>query len=270
MYYGASVPYKVSVPEWEARLGSTLSMHRSYFQTDHNEAERLVRQCRNDVQRSRLAHVSVKPRKPWADIAAGAQDDWLDAFLRPLGEMGGPVIFTLHHEPENDAGGPGMAPSDYVAMQHRLITRAADLAPEVIVAPVLQHWTFDPLREQEVDPSVWLVPEAQVMGLDVYNPWSRTNGKPWRSFGNKMDEVLEWFGDTPILIGEYGCREDPELPGRAAEWLRAAAEYGQRHDFVSMSYFNSAVDSEDGTWALSGETEEEFADLLASDWVARV
>ncbi len=256
--------------DWEDRLGSNLSMHRSYFQTDHDEATQLLRQCRNDVERARLAHVSVKPEHLWSEIAAGERDDWLDSMLRPLGELAAPVIFTLHHEPENDAGGPGMAPSDYVAMQHHLIERAADLAPLVLVAPVLQHWTFDPLREDRTDPSVWLVPGAQVVGLDVYNPWSRTNGKAWRSFGNKMDEVMEWFGDTRILIGEYGCREDTELPGRRAEWMSAAAEYGQRHDFVSMSYFNSAVDSTDGTWELSGASEDTFSELLAADWVARV
>ena len=38
--------------------------------------------------------------------------------------MSAPVIFTLHHEPENDAGGTGMSPSDYVAMQRHLIERA--------------------------------------------------------------------------------------------------------------------------------------------------
>jgi hypothetical protein len=114
-----------------------------------------------------------------------------------------------------------------------------------------------------------LVPGAQVVGLDVYNPWSATNGKVWRSFGNKMDEVAGWFPDTPLLIGEYGCRHDPDNPGLAAEWLRDAAAYGLGHGFLSMSYFNSGVQSPDGTWALQGETEQAFADVLASDWVAR-
>ena len=82
-----------------------------------------------------------------------------------------------------------------------------------------------------------------MIGLDLYNPWSPTNGKAWRSFGSKVDEVISWFGDTPLAIGEYGCREDPENPGLAAEWLRDAAEYARTHNIVSMSYFNSGVGS---------------------------
>ena len=81
--------------------------------------------------------------------------------------------------------------------------------------------------------------------------------------------MIGWFGDTPLAIGEYGCREDPDNPGLAAEWLRDAAEYARTHNFVSMSYFNSGVNSPDGTWALRASTEQAFAELLASDWVAR-
>jgi hypothetical protein len=128
----------------------------------------------------------------------------------------------------------------------------------------------DPLRDDgEADPSAWIVPEAAVIGLDIYNPWSPTNGKEWSSFGSRTEEVAGWFGDTPIVIGEYGCRVDPHNPGLAAEWLRDAAEYARTHNIVSMSYFNSGVNSPQGTWELTRETERAFAELLASDWVAR-
>jgi len=96
-----------------------------------------------------------------------------------------------------------------------------------------------------------------------------TNGKVWRSFGSKMDEVIGWFGNTPIAIGEYGCREDPENPGLATEWLRDAAAYARTHNIVSMSYYNSDVNSPEGSWELQGETEQAFAEMLASEWVAR-
>jgi hypothetical protein len=278
MYYGASVPHGRSLRAWEDELGSTLALHRSFFTPDYNETDQLVHRCRDDLAHGRLPHVSIKPIWTWADIASGHRNDWLDGMLRPLGELSAPLILTVHHEPENDAGATGMAPSDYVAMQRHVLEQAAELAPQVIVAPVLQHWTFDPLSTDadgtrpvgsQWDAKDWMVPEAPVIGLDVYNPWSATNGKEWRSFGSKMDEVIGWFGETPLLIGEYGCRNDPENPGLAAEWLRDAAEYGRTHNFVSMSYFNSGVQSPDGTWALQGEMEQAFAELLTSDWVAR-
>jgi hypothetical protein len=147
LYYGASVPYGRSLRAWEQELGSALAVHRSYFTPDLNEVEQLVARCRDDLARGRLPHVSMKPAGTWRDIAAGERDDWLASMLRPLAEEEAPVLFTLNHEPENDAGPPGMKPSDYVAMQRRLIDLAAQLAPMVIVAPVLQGWTFAPRRE---------------------------------------------------------------------------------------------------------------------------
>lgn len=270
LYYGASLPASRSLPQWEDQLGSRLSLHRSYFKPDDNETTQLLAQCRDDIAHGRLPHVSIKPTWSWRSIATGRHDDWLTEVLTRLGEESTPVFFTIHHEPENDAGPPGMTPADFVAMQERAVRFAAELAPRVSVVPVYQYWTFDPLREGGDDPRAWIAPTASVAGLDVYNPWSATNGKRWRSFGSKVSEVLPWFDGTPLAIGEHGCRVDPANPGLAAEWLRDAADFARQHGIVSLSYFNSHVNSPDGTWALQEETERAFGELLSADWVARV
>lgn len=268
LYYGASVPHYRSLEQWEGELGHSLAVNRSFFTPTRHQPRQLVECCLDDIAHDRLSHVSMKPQGTWRDIASGAQDTWLEALIGPLRETGRPILFTMHHEPENDAGAPGMLPADFVAMQRHLIEVAARGPSRVVVVPVLQQWTFDPVRT-DIDPAAWLVPEATVMGLDVYNHWSPTNGQPWRSFGSKADEALSWLGDTPIAIGEYGCREDPENPGLAAEWLRDAATYAREHAIISMSYYNSRINAPEGSWELGGSTEQAFAEMLASDWVAR-
>ena len=102
MYYGASVPHSRSLANWEDELGSTLALHRSYFTPDDNETDQLVHRCRTDLDRGRLPHVSIKPSWAWQDIASGVHDHWLDELLTQLGEMSASLIFTLHHEPENN------------------------------------------------------------------------------------------------------------------------------------------------------------------------
>lgn len=268
LYYGASLPPHRSLPAWEAQLGTTLALNRSYFTPERNEAAHLVHQCRADLRRRRLPHVSTKVPGSWRDVADGRYDGWLAEMLTGLAREQAPVFFTLHHEPENDAGAPGWTSSDFVAMQRRAIRLARGLAPEVTVVPVLQRWTFEPLNSHG-DPAAWLVPEAAVMGVDIYNAWSPTNGKAWRSFGSCVDDVLGWVGDQPVAIGEYGCREDPLNPGLAADWLRDAADYARDHHLVSLSYFNSAAHSPDGSLELSADMERTFARLLGSEWVAR-
>lgn len=268
LYYGASLPSHRSLSAWERTLGQPLALNRSYFSPERNEATALAAQCNDDLSNGRLPHVSSKAPGTWHEVATGAYDDWLTGILASLHTEGRPVFLTLHHEPENDAGGPGMLPWDFVAMQRHTIDLAADLAPDVTVVPVLQHWTFDPLHV-DGNPRAWIVPGAAVLGVDIYNAWSPTNGKPWRSFGSRADEVVGWFGDTPIAIGEYGCREDPQNPGAVGIWLRDAAEYARTHNVVSLSYFNSGVNAPDGTLEIRGEAEATFAELLGSDWVVR-
>jgi hypothetical protein len=108
-----------------------------------------------------------------------------------------------------------------------------------------------------------------VFGVDVYNPWAMTNGQEWRTFSSLTDEVVKWAGDTPLAIGEYGCRDDPSNPGLLSEWLRDAATYCRETNVVAMSYFDSAIGAVDGTWELQGEAEQTFGELLGSDWVTR-
>jgi hypothetical protein len=268
LYYGASVPDDRSLPKWERELGTTIAVNRSYFTPDRNETSQLIQCCRDDLAHQRLSHMSTKAPSTWAGVAAGDHDDWLSDIFRRLDAEHGPVFFTLHHEPENDAGPAGMKAADFVGMQQRAIRLAARLAPQVTIVPIIQHWTFDPMNVGS-DPAAWIVRDASVLGFDVYNPWAPANGKLWRSFGSRVDDVLSWFGDAPIVIGEYGCREHPDDPDLASEWMRDAAEYARGHNLVSMSYFNSAVHSPDGSYALEGRAEQMFARLLNSDWVAR-
>lgn len=265
LYYGASLPPSRSISQWEADLGARLAVHRSFFRRDG--AAPLVAQSGDDLKMGRLPHVSIKPKGTWADIASGRRDQWLDGMIDGLAALDGPVFLTVHHEPENDAGADGMRAGDFVAMQQRVIKRAGQAAPNVTVVPVLMHWTFEPGRGDK-DPKGWVVPEAQVFGLDLYNPWSPGNGKEWRSFGSKLEDVLPWADSRPIAIGEYGCHNDPSQPGRAADWMRAAFTYAREHNVVSMAYFNSALNSE-RTWKLDGQREKAFASALKSSWVVR-
>lgn len=268
LYYGASLPYYRSLPEWEKELGTTLSVHRSYFTPDPNETAQLVYRCNDDLAHNRLPHVSSKSPSTWRDVASGLHDRWLSDILRRLDSLDGPVFFTLHHEPENDAGPAGLKAADFIAMQRRAIRLAAELAPLVTIVPVVQHWTFDPLNASG-DPEAWIVHEATVLGFDVYNPWSPTNGKVWRSLSERVDNVVGWFGDKPIAIGEYGCRNDPADPDMVVEWLADAARCARNRNVISMSYFNSRLNARDGTLELGPGAEREFARLLASGWVHR-
>lgn len=262
LYYGAAVPPE-NLAALERAVGARLSCHRTYFVA--GEEHRLFAQARADVALGRVPLVSIKPPGSWAQTATNVA--WLDSLLQPLSEVPGPVYLIIHHEPENDASSYGTA-ADFVAMQRAALRRATSAGTNVTVVPVLSSWSFDTTAARQ--PSEWNVEEAPVYGVDLYNPWSPTNGAAWVSFAERLALSQPTAAGRPILIGEYGCRSDPSQPGRAADWLVSAFSSALRADVVAMAYFDSYRNSHDGTWELDAETLPVFAYLMRQRHVAHL
>lgn len=249
LYYGASVMGTLSLPQLERQLGGALTVRRSYFLASNVSG--LLQRVNEDHAKRRFPLVSTKLPGTWADVAAGRCDGWLGGLLRALKATGHPVMLCLNHEPENDAGPPGMSPANYVAMQQHAISLAQGLAPNTTIVPILMQWTFDPRSGRT--PSDWVVPSSDVFGFDIYNQWSPDNGLPWIPFAQKASMVLPYTDGKPIAIAEYGCRTDKSQPGRASGWMIDAFNYCSGHNVIAMSYFDSAQHTRFGTFQLDGE-----------------
>lgn len=261
LYYGASLQSGKSLPGWEQQLGCTLGAHHTYFSPSAVSA--MVNQADDDVQHARLPHVSIRPPSTWANVAAGGQDAWVHSILNGLNTVAGPVFLTVSPEPESEESPDGCTPADFVAMQNRLIMLNARLDSSVVtIIPVLMAWTFNPGSGRDVDQ--WFVANAQVIGVDAYNPWSEHNGKPWRTMATLMAHVVEKVTEQPLAIVEYGCRTDPDDPDSAAQWMTDTYNFAVDHNVVSMTYFNSGAHSPDGTWALDDVRGPVFQAILQS------
>jgi hypothetical protein len=260
LYFGASTPPD-HLPAFEAQLGDRLSCYRSYFAAD--QIAELHHRVAGDLAAGRMPIASIKPPGSWAATAKNAA--WIDELVGPLGDLKKQLFLCVHHEPENDAAAYGTA-ADFVDLQNAVLGAAEKTAPKVIVVPILGTWSFDERSERV--PSDWNVHGAGVYGLDLYNPWSPTNGKDWIPFADKLDSAREEADGRPMLIGEYGCRSDPSQPGRAAQWLTDAFAAALDDGVVAMAYFNSSRNSPDGTWELDSETLPVFEQLMSGPNVA--
>ena len=219
-----------------------------------------------DVANGRIPLISTKVPGSWASVAAGDQDAWLLDRIRALATIKGPVWLALHHEPAGDG-----AASDWVAMQqhaHKLIKANST---NIALVGILNGWEF---KKKGGDPSAYNMPVGtgvDVMGFDSYNGWSPSNGKAWQPVSDVFapaTTIASW--GYPTLVGEYGVRTDPNNPGRAAQWLRDAYSYAAAHNFVGLSYFDSAQNSPDGSWALDSERMPAFRDSLRGAFTARM
>lgn len=264
LFYGASVMPGLSLPALERALDHRLTLRRSYFNAAQVDA--LLSRVAEDHDAARLPVVSVKLPGSWAQVAAGEHDGWLDDLLDRLDSSARPVMLSLHHEPENDVGGPGMTAGDWVGVQQRAITAARGTT--ITILPILMAWTF--LARSGRNPDEWWVPGAAVVGIDTYNSWSPTNGAVWTSFEEGVAAVRSYAGSVPLLVAEYGCRTPPDDPARAGSWMRDAFEYSYRNGIIGLSYFDSSINSPDGSWILDDVRTQAMRECIGEPQVVQL
>ncbi len=259
VYFGASVVGGTDVlAALEAKVGSTVGVHRSYYTP--SSLPQMYRVITEAHAKGRLPSVSTKVPDTWASCAAGKQDAWFRTLLTTLQNSGKPVFLTLHHEPEDDAGPTGMRPQDWREMNEHVHALTLSIAPRVTIVPILMQYTFTSMSGRR--PADWVPTTTKVFSTDCYNAWSPTNGLAWRSLEEKMDLVMPYAAGRPVVLGEYGCRTDAKQPGRAADWMRDAFDYARTHNIVSMSYFNSYRNSRFGTWEMDAERLAAFKEII--------
>ncbi len=264
VFYGASVVASYGLSTLESKLGHRLGCHRGYFVP--NSQKGLLQQVKDDHAKGRLPIVSTKVPDTWANMASGKQDSWLRNLLSALAADKQPVMLTLHHEPENDAGPTGMKAQDWRSMYDHAVVLAASLAPNVTMTPVLMQFTFEPGSGRK--PADWVPTTTKVFATDCYNAWSPTDGLQWRALGDKLSLVLPYANGRPIVLAEYGCRTDPKHPGAAAQWMRDAFDWCRTHNVVAMSYFNSWQHTRFGTWELDAERLGAMKSIITSPQTA--
>lgn len=264
LYYGAAVMASLSIDDLEAAIGGILTVRRSYYLADGVSG--LIARVREDHDAGRFPLVSTKLPGTWADVAQGKYDSWLGDLLQRLDAERFPVMLSLHHEPEDDIGPDGMSAGSWQDMQRHAIDLAAELTDNTTIVPILMQWTFDPRSGR--DPHEWICDEAPLFGLDLYNQWFYGGGIPWVSFEDKLATVRKLVPDKPIMVGEYGCRSDPDQPGRAAGWMLDAYRVAAQSNVVGLSYYDSNLHSPNGSWVLDQERTEAMARCRQRDATA--
>lgn len=265
IYYGASEDTDVVLA---GQVGHALGADREYFQS--GEVAKMVAYAAAALQRGSLPIVSIKPQGTWADIAAGRSDAWVQTIVSQLAALPGIVLWSIHHEPENDVNGTTMTAATFKAMCQHVNAMSTGNA---WFGPILMSGKYNPIATPDATKRLkvgdWVAPDSgRWFGFDGYNHFDAASGLKWRT----VEDTFGWFvgGKTfkgallpglrdinpnvPIVLCEYGVREDPADPNRASAWLAEAYEWCISHGLAGMSYFSSANNVNDGgsSWKLSG------------------
>jgi plastocyanin len=178
----------------------------------------------------------------WRDIAAGLHDAEIDAQAAKVIDFVAPMFFTFHHEPTT--GPPGGdscgTPEEFIAAwQH---VRARFIAAGV--TNVTYAWTMTAWSFLQGSAEMWYPgnDHVDVIAADGYNWFNcRFHPGPWR----EPQEVFQEFYDfgiakgKPMAIAEYGTGEDPDVPGKKAQWFANFADtMKQWPEIKAVLYFN--------------------------------
>jgi hypothetical protein len=266
LYFGTSVRYDQPLPRPDAVGPQMLrrTMSRRFYRPGQETT--MLRMAQLDREVGILPFVSMKPPGTWASVAQGRYDDWVRTLIDGLGSSTSPVMFAIQHEPENDVSFE-QTPAEWVAMQRHLIGMARRRTRQVTVVPVLMQYTFDPSSHRS--PADWLVPDTDLQGLDVYNPWQPGSDKQWLTFPDMVARARAVVGSVPLIVPEYGCHTDIADPTRTQTWLHDAFDYSTQNNVVGLAYFD-AIGPDGSSWQLDATGSDALAQLSRRPEVAQL
>lgn len=263
-------------PRHEVPTGEPLSVRRTFYQWNHRTGY-MIQTVTEDVSRGRLPWVSIKT-PGWQEMASGAHDADIDAMLRALDRIDGPVWLTIHHEPE---GGGGVnspddpaGPAGHLAMNRRVRQRMNAVGVDnVALAPILMDWTWDPASGR--NPNAWWDPDVyDFVGVDHYVCYSGSTACVSESLLNDIwYDVRAWAADqgVDVAVGEWGMRGDGEDAARRLRaWYEAAVEShsdGRGARVAALSAFDSDANVPQ-SYVLVGRQLTTFHELLTDDRTA--
>lgn len=264
LYFGATNDHLASR---ETFAGHRLGLNRTYWNSSSGSTSSAVSQASTDIAAGRVPWLSFKLQGltgqgtgvGWAQFASGAGDTWFNGLLASLDAInGGPIMVTLHHEPNGD--GPA---TDYLAMSNHAMSLKGSSYPQILMTPCLS-WNYYDITSGAVRYSAWASKTScDVFGFDSYNHISYVpaNGKKLLSvsdmFGLQKAELAALDSTKPWAVGEWGNRTNPSSAGQAATQMLAAYDYARQNGCMGLSWFDSGTNVNDGgsTWVLDNTSD---------------
>lgn len=261
----------------EGLLGGKLAITRHYFGWNESPVDVFVEWS---IANGHLPLISWhafgrngSPHIRWTDIAAGTHDDRIRDSARRIRALNSAVLFSFHHEPEDDIdaigaqGTCGENGREFVTAYDHV--HAMFENEGVVNARWLATLQSSTLRGGNRDPDEWVPTTHEWLAVDGYN---RLDPGGWRSFEELFGAAHQRAraDGTGLFIQEVGCVEDPTDPTAKGDWLRTAHQLVKTWpEFAGLLYshviglfggtgeylyrFDSSAESSEAFAALAGD-----------------
>lgn len=263
-YWGAAVGGNTDpFVRHEQTVGKSLSIRRTFWQWDSDgnagngfQNTGMFSAVSSDLSKDRLPFISFKVPS-WSTAGSGGYDSLIDDLLRKLDAYGKPIWIAFNHEPEND----GLASADWRSMQTKIRQRMTAVGTKNIAfMPVLMAYTWNPISGR--NPSDWWVAsiwDAYIVDHYQENVASNMFSTPWNNF-------IPWIEAKGLPFGtaEWGNRG---TDAQAALEMQGFWDWGfaNKKDVIAYTYFDSGLNSPNGSWELTGEPLNKFRTITGGD-----
>jgi beta-mannanase len=225
---------------WEAQMGRKFDIAHFYHQWTSNFP---TAEERGIAAEGRLLLLNWKLPSPWSSVAGGAHDGQIATTANRLKALGRKVFLAPHHEPEDQVGSFGSA-SDYA----RAFRRVVDGFRRAGAGNVIFVWNVMGYVGGYGDIYPQLYPGDSYVDWIAYDPYNWVGckaGHRGRSFAEITKPMYDWTAahhpNKPLMLAEFGLREQPAGMPSKAEWFRDALVTLKttRTRIKALVYFNT-------------------------------
>lgn len=216
------------------------------------------------------------PAPVWRRVASGEFDEELVRAANEIVASGHSVLFSLHHEPEDNSletGGAYGTNADYAAMLRHAHEVMEPVAGDQII------WFINYMGHSfgDFDQVEAMYPGDDVIDWISWNPynWFGCHGDaPWKSFAEQAQPFYRWatraHPEKPLMIGETATNERPGDSSAKATWVDEMAS-SLKSDFPAVRavlWFHQSTDSGfcERRWDSSPASVDAFARLASDDY----
>jgi beta-mannanase len=228
--------------EWEGQLGRRFDIVHFYHQWTH---EFPTAKERDLAGGGRILLLNWKPPPgagSWAAVASGRHDAQITTTANRLKSFGKKLFLAFHHEPEDNVGEYGTA-ADYA----RAYRHIHDVFRQVGAGNVVWVWNvMGYLGWQHLFGDLY--PGDRYVDWIAYDPYNwygcRSGAKP-QTFAEITKSFYDYsaarYPGKPLMLGEFGLREQPAGAMSKSQWFRDAVATLKttRTRIKAVVYFNN-------------------------------
>jgi hypothetical protein len=256
-FAGGTTPSKVQAVETAmGRQGAYLRVYRSWDDAFPDSDVTWMQSTGHSILVSIKARLKSGTNVSWQAIADSQPGSSLYQnmvrWATAIKAYGRPIMVTFNHEPDTSNSQKSGTPDQFIAAWRKFITvmnaeNVTNARYTWIVA--VRNFSISPTNRKYAPKyypgDTWV----DNIAVDAFNIYCRTKSgsfaNPWRSLATLLDPFMQFVAAHPgpnLVVAEWGSSEDPDNPGRKAQWIADAqtmfkqAAYSR---FIAISYWNS-------------------------------